>query len=311
MSTPAGWFDDPTSPGRLRYWDGSSWTEWVSVNGQTVSEPIGAPMPAATGAPTGSGPIPEAVQQVEPTPGIQAAPAAGGWGGFGEAAGPQGTVDYPLAALGRIGLALIAIAGVLTAVSANQEATRAADVAFTRGYDTDATVIVLGAVLVLVGVAGILVKPYWSRLVAIAVATGVLSFFAFFLIGARSGDAFLPGDDVELKTGWWLIAAGVIVGFVGVLLSVLGVVEPRRAPSEGGPASSSKGTVAMVLSLVGIVITPLAPAGAAMGFIAKRDSAASGGRIPTGKATAGIVIGLVIFLLAAVGLLIGSFVASP
>jgi uncharacterized membrane protein len=313
MSTPAGWFDDPTKPGRLRYWDGGSWTEWVSVDGQTVSEPIGTAVPAASGQPTGSGPIPEAGRQdVQPTPGIRSAPAAGGWGGFGEATGPAAKDDYPVQPLGRIGLGLIVIAGILTAVSTNQEATRAANQPFERGYDTDPTVIVLGAIMAVVAAAAIVIKPYWSRIVAIAVSTGILSFFAFFLIGSRTGDAFLSGDDLELKSGWWLIAAGVIVGFIGVLLAVLGVVQARRTQaSDGGPSSSSKGTVALVLSLIGIIVTPLAPAGAAMGFLAKRDAAASGGRIGTGTATAGIVIGLIVLVLAAGGLLIGAFVATP
>ena len=52
MSTPAGWYDDPTRGGRLRYWDGSQWTEWVSENGQTASEPLGAPQQPASGTPS-------------------------------------------------------------------------------------------------------------------------------------------------------------------------------------------------------------------------------------------------------------------
>lgn len=28
---PAGWHDDPTSPGQLRYWDGTQWTEQVQT----------------------------------------------------------------------------------------------------------------------------------------------------------------------------------------------------------------------------------------------------------------------------------------
>ena len=30
---PAGWFVDPVCGDRLRYWDGGSWTNWVSEDG--------------------------------------------------------------------------------------------------------------------------------------------------------------------------------------------------------------------------------------------------------------------------------------
>jgi hypothetical protein len=29
-ATPAGWHDDPTTPGQYRYWDGTAWTEHVA-----------------------------------------------------------------------------------------------------------------------------------------------------------------------------------------------------------------------------------------------------------------------------------------
>jgi hypothetical protein len=38
MALP-GWYGDPTREGRLRYWDGSAWTEHVSRNGQQYTDP--------------------------------------------------------------------------------------------------------------------------------------------------------------------------------------------------------------------------------------------------------------------------------
>lgn len=37
-TTPAGWYDDPTSPGVMRWWDGSQWGEQRApkVQGPTV-----------------------------------------------------------------------------------------------------------------------------------------------------------------------------------------------------------------------------------------------------------------------------------
>lgn len=31
--TPAGWYEDPISPGQRRYWDGAGWTEHVAADG--------------------------------------------------------------------------------------------------------------------------------------------------------------------------------------------------------------------------------------------------------------------------------------
>ncbi|HWH13442.1 MAG TPA: DUF4190 domain-containing protein [Miltoncostaeaceae bacterium] len=313
MSTPAGWYDDPTRPGRQRYWDGSTWTEWVSENGQTVSEPLGATPAPATGTPTGAHPVPEALQRedVQPTPGIAHAPGGGWGGGPAVGTGSRGAIDYPITLLGRIGFGLLAVAGILTAIAANQDATR--DASGLRGYNTDEAVIVLGVLLVAAGVAGALLKPYWVRLVSLLVAGGTIGFALLFLIGARSGDAFLSTDDVELRTGWWLVAAGAMIGVVGVVLATIFITEPQRGPApSGGPASSPKPTLSLVLSLVGLLLAPLAPVGAGFGFLAKRDIAASGGRLGgNGMAVAGIVVGLVATALWFGGLIIGALVASP
>ena len=37
---PAGWHPDPHQPSRLRYWDGTVWTAWVSERGEVESAPL-------------------------------------------------------------------------------------------------------------------------------------------------------------------------------------------------------------------------------------------------------------------------------
>jgi uncharacterized protein YxjI len=41
-STPANWYPDPTRRYEHRYWDGTAWTDHVSTNGITASDPISA-----------------------------------------------------------------------------------------------------------------------------------------------------------------------------------------------------------------------------------------------------------------------------
>jgi hypothetical protein len=38
-STPAGWYPDPSGRYEMRYWDGDKWTEHVSRQGQTYTDP--------------------------------------------------------------------------------------------------------------------------------------------------------------------------------------------------------------------------------------------------------------------------------
>lgn len=45
---PAGWYDDPTSIGDARYWDGFGWTTSISANGVTATAAI---EPALVGVP--------------------------------------------------------------------------------------------------------------------------------------------------------------------------------------------------------------------------------------------------------------------
>ncbi len=55
MSTPPGWYPDPSSPSQLRWWDGSAWSEQTSPRPETA--PTGSPWPQP-GAPSGTPPVP-------------------------------------------------------------------------------------------------------------------------------------------------------------------------------------------------------------------------------------------------------------
>jgi hypothetical protein len=58
-TTPAGWYPDPDAPTRLRYWDGSQWTEHFSEPApEPVLEPVPEPVPATPTTPAGWYPDP-------------------------------------------------------------------------------------------------------------------------------------------------------------------------------------------------------------------------------------------------------------
>jgi uncharacterized protein YxjI len=72
MTTPAGWYPDPTSQFEHRYWDGAQWTDHVSTNGQAGTSPV-------TAAPVVQVSTPDQVQrQVQQQAGVQ--PSQGGGG---------------------------------------------------------------------------------------------------------------------------------------------------------------------------------------------------------------------------------------
>ncbi len=55
MSDPstqgAGWHPDPSGQHQLRYWDGATWTDHVSDDGQQATDPIPPPPPGGVPAP--------------------------------------------------------------------------------------------------------------------------------------------------------------------------------------------------------------------------------------------------------------------
>lgn len=58
MTTPAGWYDDPMTPGGKRYWDGMQWTEHVQAPPAPVpGAPPPAPDPYAQPAPFAPSPV--------------------------------------------------------------------------------------------------------------------------------------------------------------------------------------------------------------------------------------------------------------
>jgi hypothetical protein len=315
MSTPAGWYDDPTRGGRLRYWDGSQWTEWVNEHGQTVSEPIGAPAAPASGTPSQVGGIPAGLatataQAAEPTPGIQAAPAAGGgWGAAPAAAGVTGA--YPTHPTGRIGHFVAAAGGLVALGATGQELTQQVTPLGTITFSASAAVPVTGLVLAAGSLVAAFVPNIWARLAGVLAAAGATVFLLLFMLGTKTADDFLAGQGVEAKLGWWFVSGGALLGLAGTLLAVFLFTRPA-AGDDGRTSAPPFGVIGLVMSAVGVLVVPLAAAGAAAGLAGKHDSEASSGRIGgKGLAVAAFWLGLAAFALWTIGLFIGGLVAEP
>jgi hypothetical protein len=82
VKTPAGWYDDPQSPGRRRYWDGSRWTEHYAAGAQQATQPMPGVVPPVQQA--------SAIPKPAPAGGLKWWQKTGGAVGIGIVAGLLG-----------------------------------------------------------------------------------------------------------------------------------------------------------------------------------------------------------------------------
>jgi hypothetical protein len=282
MAAP-GWYGDPTREGRLRYWDGSAWTEHVSEGGQTSSDPIDGVPPAP------------------PSPPPPAEPAAPGAG----ARAP----GYPPTPLGRAGFGVAAVGAIVAAaatgsVAVTQDALgeRSVEVA---GAGWVAVCAVIGALCV-----GAAVAPWpWARVAGVGISTAFGAFVSFALIAIRGDEIFRQGLDVSLDTGGWLLLLGSLLLFAGTALALVGLRRPVAGPDPAGSPGQGKAVASLVLGIVGIPLLVTAAPALALALSALDDvRAGAGGR---GMAIAGLVLGIVALSLWALGLTLGMLLAQP
>lgn len=319
MSTPAGWYDDPTRGGRLRYWDGSQWTEWVSENGQTASEPLGAPQQPASGTPSQVMEVPADLstaseRAAEPTPGIQPAPAAAGgtWGTASPAATPVvsggGGGAYPFNRLGRVGHCLAAGGAVVSMLATGQRLTFQPSTG--TAFEANAVLAVFAVIVIAgAGVAAVVANP-WARLGGQLISAFAVLLLIGVAIAARTDGAYGIGD-LEVGTAWWLLTAGAALSTVGLVIAAVQFTT-RGEPGRGHMSVPPFGVVGFICALVGILVSPLAGAGAAAGTLGMHDAAASEGTVGhRGLSVAAVAVGVAAFVLWYGGFLVYALTAQP
>ncbi len=77
MSTPAGWYPDPTGRHQHRYFDGDDWTDSVADGQAVSSDPVKGGGPAAGGAGAGATQVISVPPQQPPAPGQSTPPTQG------------------------------------------------------------------------------------------------------------------------------------------------------------------------------------------------------------------------------------------
>ena len=285
----AGWRADPTRGGRLRYWDGSAWTEHVSDDHGTASEPIVGERP----------PPPRAEPPPPPAPATAASVAAGG---------PRRGYAYPPTPLGRAGFVAAAAGGVLTAATAGSTAVRQGD--FASIEVAGGSWIGVVAAVLCVGAAA---APWaWARLAGVAVTSIFAIVVAFAVIGFRTSDDFIAGVDVELAGAGWLMVASSVLLFAGTALALAFLRKPARGPDPAASAGDGKGVASLVVGIVGLLLPFLAAPAIGLALFAMDDVRTSEGRVGgRGPAVAGLVLGIVSLAIWGVGLLMGMLLAQP
>jgi hypothetical protein len=296
----AGWYVDPVREGRLRYWDGAAWTEHVSERGGGQGrDPISGVPPAPPRSPGETTSTTRALPPLRPA-------------GTAPLDAPAAGERYALTWLGRAGLAVAAVGGILAGAAAGKvvvEQVSLGTLVRTITLEGGAWIGIVGAVLCAAAAAA----PWiWARLAGLGVAWLFGLILSFAVIGFRTDGDLIAGLDVSLDTGGWLMVIGALLFFAGTAVALVGLRRPARGPDPGARPADGKGVTALVLGIVGLVIPVTAPPAAGFGLMGMDDARLTEGRVGgRGLAIAGFVLGVVSMCLWGIGLLLGMLLAQP
>jgi Protein of unknown function (DUF2510) len=299
VSVPAGWWTDPTACGRLRYWDGAGWTDWVHVDGRTTHAPLGhedVASPPST--------------ESEPGPGARASRAGGSPATAALApVSSRWRASYPRSWVARIGSWLVVCGGVCAAATLDQPVTRQAlPAGGAAGYNGTFVALLVGLAMIVAGAAGAELANIWVRLCALMAGATLTTTVGLMAIASRTGSPLISGVPVALKLGWYLLLAATALGAAGTLV-MMGW--PTGPPGTQARVTVPFALVGLICGLVGLVIAPFAALGCMCGGLGRYDARVAGDRRATRGFARGVQsLGAVVFGLWSIALIVGMLVVS-
>lgn len=218
----------------------------------------------------------------------------------------------------QAGLGLGAASGLLAALPGFTDKTVVAEQGLSTVSFEAVAFIVVGLLTCVILAACALAPVAWARFTGIGLL-GVATFiYAILVAGARGDDIFrFSSADITLGSGGALLAFAFLVATAGMVLALVGAPRMGRPPvldAEGRPIGGTSGyaITSLVLSLCGLISGFTAPLGIAFAVAAfddiKRGAPERTGR---GLAVAGLVVGIVITVGAALLMTILLFTAEP
>lgn len=232
---------------------------------------------------------------------------------------PRDLSPAQLARVGHLAAAgaaiLIAIAGFATLSVGPGRAAGASSVAL----DVEPVVATIAAVAFIVVVGATFLTWNWMAPLAAFATTAAATAAGVEVLRGRISDAFAPGAHTDLRGGgvlltlafWILVVAVIVQAYAAYRRGVDTAIDRAQSSPEHERGSTGRGTLGLVMSLVGVIMPVFSGLGVTLSLEAFGEYDRDGSRPGRGTALAGVVFGVIGLSLLVALLGAGAFVMTP